>query len=275
MDTHLEILIPAEDSTQREILIAELCELGFEGFEEKDTKLHAFVKEENFREVQFAELLQKYGVDHERKLLPDQNWNESWEKNFDPVAVSNFCLIRSSFHKPDHHALFEIIITPKMSFGTGHHASTYMMIEGMEKLSIKGKKVLDFGTGTGILAILAEKMGAGEVHAIDCDDWSIANARENISENGCSRIQLMQGSTFPEGIGFDLVLANINKNVIFKNLQKIKQQINKDGVLLLSGLLFDDLAELEAIAAQNNLQLDELKEKQNWICARLRKMVRA
>jgi ribosomal protein L11 methyltransferase len=274
MDAHLEILIQTPDSTQREILIAELSDLGFEGFEEEDSTLHAFVKEEDFREGQFGELIQKYGLDHERKWLPEQNWNESWEKNFDPVNVGNFCFIRSGFHKPDHHALFDIIITPKMSFGTGHHATTFMMIEGMEQLSLNGKKVLDFGTGTGILAILAEKMGAEQVLAIDSDDWSIANARENISENGCSKIQLDQSSTLPGGFAYDLVLANINKNVIFKSLHKIKQQLNKDGVLLLSGILVEDLTELKAIIAQNDFQLEELKEKQNWICARLIKMVR-
>jgi ribosomal protein L11 methyltransferase len=274
MADHFEILIPTDNSMQMEILIAELAEMGFEGFEEEETTLHAFVKDNEFKEEDFTSLLQKLGLGHEKKLLADQNWNESWEKNFEPVRVGNFCVVRSSFHKPDPHTLFEIVITPKMSFGTGHHATTYMMIEGMQKLELHGKKVLDFGTGTGILAILAEKMGAESVFAIDLDDWSIANGMENLNENGCKRIRLEKRSEIPEGVTFDLILANINKGVIFKNLQEMQQQLSEDGVVLLSGILNDDLIELNTIMAQLNLQLEEFKEMENWICARLRKIVR-
>jgi ribosomal protein L11 methyltransferase len=274
MDTHLEILILTSDSEQKDILIAALSELGFEGFEEEEMLLHAFVKKAEFQEYQFNQLMSRFHLNHEKKWLPEQNWNESWEKNFSPIRMANFCVIRSAFHKPDHHALFEIIITPKMSFGTGHHATTYMMIEGMEKLVLKTKKVLDFGTGTGILAILAEKMGATEVRAIDCDDWSILNARENMASNGCEHILLEQRETIPEGPLYDFVLANINKDVIIKNLQRIQQQMTQDGVLLLSGLLMEDLPELSAIAGQSNFQMEELNERDNWICARLRKIGR-
>jgi ribosomal protein L11 methyltransferase len=274
MANHFEILIPTDNASQMEILIAQLAEMGFEGFEEEETQLHAFVKDDEFREEEFMRLLKKIGLGYEKKLLTEQNWNESWEKNFNPVRIGNFCVVRSSFHKPDQNTLFEIIITPKMSFGTGHHATTFMMIEAMQKLKIKGKKVLDFGTGTGILAILAEKMGAESVYAFDLDDWSIANAMENLSENGCKRIRLGKRSEIPDETDFDLILANINKYVIFNSLQEMQQQLNEDGVVLLSGILTDDLLELNTIMAQHNLRLEESKEMENWICARLRKIVR-
>jgi ribosomal protein L11 methyltransferase len=274
MDTHLEILIPTSDPAQKDILIAELSDLGFEGFEEEEILLHAFVKQHEFRENQFNLLMEKFGLNHEKKMLPDQNWNESWEKNFEPVTVGNFCTIRSAFHKPDHHTLFEIVITPKMSFGTGHHATTYLMIEAMENLDIIGNSVLDFGTGTGILAILAEKLGAAVIRAIDNDDWSIANTKENLEVNKCRLVLLEKASTIPEEMKYDLVLANINKNVIFKNLRIIKQQMNKDGVLLLSGLLIEDLRELTIMAGELNIQIEEVKNRDNWICARIRKIDR-
>lgn len=274
MDIHLEILIPAVDPMQREILIAELTEQGFEGFEEEDTQLHAFVKQDEFHENEFMRLLQRFGLPHEKKSLPEQNWNEIWERNFEPVCVGNFCVVRSAFHNPDRHAQFELIITPKMSFGTGHHATTYMMIEGMERLTLAGKSVFDFGTGTGILAILAEKMGAASIHAIDNDDWSISNARENLAVNECQKIRLEKASEISTTQKFDFIFANINKKLIFNTLHQLEQQMRPGGVLLLSGLLMEDLPELTTIADQRNLQMDELNKKDNWICIRLKKISR-
>jgi ribosomal protein L11 methyltransferase len=158
-----------------------------------------------------------------------------------------------------------------MSFGTGHHATTYMMIKAMQHLDMKGKSVLDFGTGTGVLAILAERLGAGEVLAIDLDPWSIDNARENVKENHIRRVRVEQMDSIPDNILFDIILANINKHVILKELSRMKQQLKAGGVILLSGLLYDDTQDIENEALKNELPISERLSEGSWICLKLGK----
>jgi ribosomal protein L11 methyltransferase len=180
------------------------------------------------------------------------------------VIVDKFCAIRAEFHDPIKDVEHEIIITPKMSFGTGHHATTYMMIEQMREIDFKNKTVFDFGTGTGILPILAEKLGASKITAIDIDDWSISNAKENIEKNNCSKISVSLSSQIPDG-KFDVVLANINRNVILSYLPQLNNTLKENCYLLLSGLLSSD--EEDIIKACNNEKIQFLKgiERNNWI----------
>jgi ribosomal protein L11 methyltransferase len=194
-----------------------------------------------------------------------QNWNEQWEKDFQPVIVDDFCAIRAHFHAPVNSVQHEIIITPKMSFGTGHHATTYMMIQQMEHIDFQEKTVFDFGTGTGILAILAMRLGAKTVTAIDLDEWSISNALENIERNDCQSIDVFQASQVPEGIKYDIILANINKNVILQHLIFLVPAIDERGSILFSGLLQDD--EEEIIKACKGFPLTLVKKisRENWI----------
>jgi len=250
---------------QREILIAQLADAGYEGFEEKDTSLDAFIKNKNFDKSILKEISFKYQASYTSEKIAETNWNHVWESNFEPVIVNDYVAIRADFHKPITNTKFEIVITPKMSFGTGHHATTYMMIELMKDLDLNGRSVLDFGSGTGILAILAEKEGAKNIDAIDNDDWSIANAGENFEKNNCTKINLRKASNSASEIKFDVILANINKNVIIENLALLSEQLNNGGQVLLSGLLKEDKDEILSIATELRLKLKKELIRNNWI----------
>jgi ribosomal protein L11 methyltransferase len=279
----IQIVLPALDQDTRGILIAQLSESGYEGFEEETAGLeleeedgtravlHAFISERFFDPAALMEILAPWDLGYQKELIPEKNWNEEWEKNFHPVVVGDFCAVRACFHGPVGGVQHELVITPKMSFGTGHHASTFMMMEAMQGLDFGGKSVLDFGTGTGVLAILAERLGAERVLAIDHDDRSIQNARENIAENRCVRIVLEKNTTMPPKGLFSIILANINKNVILQELGAMRQHLEQGGVILLSGLLQEDQSEIEKKAGQNNLAISYNGRitKGNWICLRL------
>lgn len=257
----------------QEVLIALLAEMDYEGFEQQDGLLRAYVPEAKFDEQGLITLMGRYGVAFTVAVIEEKNWNEEWEANFHPVVVEGFCAIRAHFHAPIKAVPYELVITPKMSFGTGHHATTYMMLQAMQQLDLRGRRVLDLGTGTGVLAILAEQLGAARVLAIDNDDWSIANALENTTANGCSRITIVQRDTAtgPEG-PFDVILANINKHVIIPQLPRMEQQLTNEGVIILSGLLRDDSEDVENEAAKNNLSLSGRMTRGGWIALRLEKM---
>src|ERR1700741_5040122 len=212
---YVKILIENISQEQKDILIAQLSLIGYDGFEEGTNYLHAFIQADSFNEEELLDIKPKFSFD--RELIKEQNWNEKWEESFQPVEINKFCRVRANFHQPITDFTYEIIITPKMSFGTGHHATTYLMIEFMKDIDIKGKHVLDFGTGTGILAILAEKMGAANVIAFDNDEWSIRNAEENFFVNRCKSITLRKADFIDTEASFDLILANINKNVLLSN----------------------------------------------------------
>jgi len=258
------------DNLEPDILIAQLSECGFEGFEEEPNSLNAFINEEKFSDADLEKIIATNGVAYTKTVIAPKNWNEEWEKNFEPVMIENFCGIRASFHPPFVGLTHEIIITPKMSFGTGHHASTYLMIKAISTIDCKEKTVLDFGTGTGVLAILAEKCGAKKITAIDNDDWSIENAAENIEENCCSKIALQKNAAIKQALSFDIILANINKNIILEHLSSFRQHLADDGVLLLSGLLSTDYFDIENEAHRNNFHIQSKLEKENWICLALK-----
>lgn len=258
---HIQISIAASEA-QQEILISGLSDLDATGFEQTDTHLLAYFDEKNFPGYEVNDVLKEYSF--EINTIPQQNWNAVWESNFEPVVVDGFCAIRADFHSPITNVEHEIIITPKMSFGTGHHATTYMMIQQMAAIDFKGKSVFDFGTGTGILAILAMKLGAGSVTAIDVDDWSMENAKENFERNGSLDIILYQSSIVPAEV-FDLVLANINKNVITACAESLSRAVAPAGWLLLSGLLQTDEDEMRNNSYFAEFQLINIIENRKWI----------
>lgn len=269
MNDYIKISFNQVTQEQKDLLVAHLSEMGFEGFEEGQSFLICYSSKENFNEDSLKQLAESYSLSFEKELVEKQNWNELWEKNFQPVLVDDFCAIRASFHPEEKNTRFNIVITPKMSFGTGHHATTYMMIKWMKEIEHKGKYVLDFGTGTGVLAILAEKLGASKIEAIDNDDWSIENANENILCNECSRIVLQKADSLDFTSQFDIILANINKNVLLANMEKLKQHLTKEGVLVISGLLEGDRPAIETAANRFNLEVKGQMINNGWISLKL------
>ncbi len=253
------------NTEQCELLIALLANVGFESFEETDTTLKAFIKEAEFDQTSLDEIITPLNLNYTSSVIPQQNWNAQWESSFEPIIVGDFVSIRASFHQPVNNVKHEIIITPKMSFGTGHHATTYMMIEQMEVLDFTNKIVVDFGTGTVVLAILAEKMGAAKINAIDCDEWSIENSIENAAANNCTKINLVNAETIAAGTIYDIILANINLNVILDNLAAIKAVSKKGTLILLSGFIKADETTMANALAKNGIFQLKTLQKRDWI----------
>lgn len=270
-EKYIEITCEVESSEQGEILIARLNEgIEAEGFEEGEGFVKVYIPETKYNEAVFYQLMQpdtRYSI----SVVKNENWNAIWENSFEPVIVENFVAVRANFHKSIKNVAYEIIITPKMSFGTGHHATTGLMLESLQQNNCAGKKVADFGTGTGILAILAEKMNAEKVLAIDYDDWSIENASENIKRNRCRKIQLIKEDHFPGGEKWDIILANINLHVILANMQSFHQNLNNNGLLIISGILQEDRTEVESLAFSQSFLTHNVQQKNNWLCMAFKK----
>jgi ribosomal protein L11 methyltransferase len=258
---HIQLEIIANEYQQEE-LIALLDDYNPSGFEQTDDVLKAYFEEPGFAEQMIKKILEGYSFN--LQLVEEQNWNAVWEQNFQPVLVDDFCGVRAHFHPPFNHVEHEIVITPKMSFGTGHHATTYMMMQQMRHIDFVQKKVFDFGTGTGILAILAEKLGADKIIAIDVDDWSIENTRENAEKNHCTKIEVSLTSLLPDE-KFDVILANINRNVILDYMESLIRLSNREGVILLSGLLAADEKVIVTAAEQYGMHLLNKTERAGWI----------
>jgi len=268
---YLQVSIPISDPDIQEILIAGLSERGYEGFEEKPESLQAYIPEEKFSQPELSAILASWQLTYSSTRIEEKNWNEEWEKNFHPVVVEEFCAIRASFHDPLPGVAHELIITPKMSFGTGHHATTWMMIQAMQHVQFQDRRILDFGTGTGVLAILADRLGAASVLAVDNDDWSIYNALENVANNQAGTVLVQKMDTMPTMEKFDTILANVNRHVILTELPAMGQQLNKGGVILLSGLLLEDLEDIEKEALKLKLPISQRITRVGWICLKLTK----
>lgn len=269
---YIQVQVTDVNPEQTELLIAMLAGAGFESFEEMDTTLKAFIKEAEFNQAASDEIIHSLNLNYTSSVIPPQNWNAQWESSFEPILVNDFTHgapwvgIRAFFHPPLTQVKHEIIITPKMSFGTGHHATTYMMIEQMEALDFTGKKVVDFGTGTAVLAILAEKMGAASIQAIDYDEWSIENSIENAAANDCNRITLVKAETIAPVDMYDIILANINLNVILQNLAAIKAVCKEGSIILLSGFIKADEAVMLKALAETGIKPLKTLQKAEWIC---------
>ncbi|MET6995812.1 50S ribosomal protein L11 methyltransferase [Chitinophaga defluvii] len=250
-----------------DMLVAQLSEAGFEGFEEQTTALVAYIPEQDFNEAALLEILQQHEVSFTRETIAKTNWNAVWESNFQPVQVGDFCGIRADFHPPFTPApTYEIVITPKMSFGTGHHATTFCMIQLMQALDFKDKQVFDFGTGTGILAILAEKLGAAQVDAIDIDEWAVTNTEENITANQGKLVKVWQADSL-EAVKdtYNIVLANINRNILLAFMGDMRRLLLPGGILLLSGIMPADEAAILASAQAQGFDLQTKLDKDNWL----------
>lgn len=264
MSNYIRIDIHPTSQEQLDILVAELSEMNFYAFEETGGMLSAFSAEQNFREDIIRIFLEEKGLGYSKMVIPHVNWNQKWESEFSPVIVENFAGIRASFHPPILNVRHEIIITPKMSFGTGHHATTFLMIQQIGKSDLTNKKVLDFGTGTGILAILAKKIGAREVVAIDNDEICIQNAKENTKINH-TEIELINSDNF-KGFGtFDIILANINLNTIVENLGELKKSTHNQSEVIISGCLQSDEHELISRFSGFGFNYESILLKEGWI----------
>jgi ribosomal protein L11 methyltransferase len=240
-------------------------DLGFEGVEEQDDKTIASVPSSLFEEESVRKIFGRFSLAYTLDTIEQQNWNAGWEQSFEPVVIGNFAAVRASFHKPVEGVTHDIIVTPKMSFGTGHHATTYMMIAQMQELGFKGASVIDFGTGTGVLAILAEKLGAGDILAIDNDEWSINNAKENLEANNCSHTVLLLADKMTHNAKAGFILANINLNVIAANLQLIREACHAGTLVLLSGFLAENEEQMQQILSAGGFHIVKNVYKNNWM----------
>lgn len=256
-----------QNGGEGEVLIACLNDImETTGFEEGDRYVKAYIPEPAFNEALLQDLTCARNIRYTRSVIENKNWNALWESEFKPVIIDDFVTIRADFHKPVEKTAYEIIITPKMSFGTGHHATTTLMLESLRQYGCADKKIADFGTGTGILAILSEKMGAAEVLAIDYDDWSIENALENIKKNQCKNIRLIKQDHFPVDRKWDMILANINLPVIIANMKNFHHYLANDGLLIISGILQENKKEIESAARDMSFITDRTGQKNNWLC---------
>jgi ribosomal protein L11 methyltransferase len=270
MRNFIKIEIDAGSADESEILIADLSENDFYAFEQNENVLMAYITEEYFNEEKLKSLLPQ-SIGYKCSVIADRNWNEDWESQFQPVTIKNFVGIRASFHEPLEGVEHEIIITPKMSFGTGHHDSTCLMVQQMGKINFKNKTVLDFGTGTGILAILAEKLGAASIIAVDNDEWSINNAAENIEVNHCKRIYLEKRSNI-EGLScVNIILANINFNVLTQNAKNLSVLLESNSLLVISGFLLKDEESMVGIFVKNDFLTIAREQKNEWVALVLEK----
>ena len=255
----------------QEMLIAQLELYGFHGFEEQENSLLAYVNEKDFVENEFHVFISQNNIIYTKSIIEDKNWNADWERDFHPVTVSlpnsdrPFVHIRAAFHPTLPEAQYDLLITPKMSFGTGHHATTYGMVEAMSQINFEGKKIIDFGTGTGVLAILAEKLGADEVLAIDCDEWSINNSAENLAANHCKQVRLLLANELPKEVKCDILLANINLNILRENMQTIFNAGLPGCQYLFSGFLEPDLNEMTWVLTKAGLSISTVYPHHQWL----------
>jgi len=261
-----EVIIPIENQTEElsEILIAQLAELGYDGFLEEHHQLKAYISAEEFNKQALTNLLTPYELDTSINTIEKQNWNIMWESNFSPMQVDQFVGVRASFHAPIQGVKHELIITPKMSFGTGHHGTTYSVMKLMEPINFNSKKVFDFGTGTGILAILAEKLGAALVMGVDNDPWCIENA-ENVQVNNCKNIHIALSDTIANNDQYDIVIANINRHILEANMLLFPQIISQDGILILSGLLISDELDMIELCKKHGFKHEQTMNKDGWV----------
>ena len=255
-----------------DILIAELGELGFESFLETKEGLLAYIKKSEWDSSSLEQVsaLQnsEFNIAFESSEIDQQNWNAEWEANFDPIILGRHCAVRAPFHdRPD--VEFDIIIAPKMSFGTGHHETTHMMLQFVLKNEIRGKNVLDMGCGTAVLAILAAMKGASVIHAIDMDHWSYLNALENVKLNKQEHILVKEGKVDLLGDHrYDVILANINRNTLLRDIPVYAKHLNKGGILVLSGFYRDDLPAISEKCASSDLSFQENLENNDWVSAK-------
>ena len=252
-----------------EILIAELGYAGFESFVETETGVTAYIQKEEWHEniLDDIQILNsdEFEITHTVEEIEQTNWNQEWEKNFNPIVVDDICAVRAPFHE-NLNVEYNIVIEPKMSFGTGHHETTHMMIQHILNNDFKGKSVLDMGCGTGVLAILAEMKGAKPIDAVDNDNWCYLNSKENVERNGCKHITVIEGdASVLEGKTYDIILANINRNILLNDMSVYASCLNKEGMLFLSGFYKDDIPVIQEACEKHMLKFEEKLERNYWV----------
>ncbi len=252
--------------------MALLADEAFDTFEETPEGMRAYLPakaDADSAEEALSALQQQFSFAWDKTFIPGQNWNEIWESNFHPVVVRDFCAVRADFHPPQPGVRFEMVINPKMAFGTGHHETTWMCMDALETLPVQGAKLLDFGCGTGILAILAAKLGAADLEAIDIEEESYRSTIENAALNGVDNITARCGVLSDvQGREFDGILANINRNVILDALPRLAELLKPGGWLLVSGILQTDEAVVTEAAEQAGFTRGHLAQRGNWLCVR-------
>lgn len=259
-----------------EILLAELGEKDFESFEETDNGLIAYIQQHLDHEdiLNDIRILQSndFTINYTKEKITQVNWNEEWEKNFSPIDVDGICYVRAPFHTTKN-ADYEIVIEPKMSFGTGHHETTYLMMKYLLKLDVKDKTVLDMGCGTAILAILAMMKGGKQADAIDIDRWCYENSLENIEKNNIQNITVIEGdaSVLPTASKYELVIANINRNILLADISQYVKTMKANSDILFSGFYTEDIADIKAEAERNGLVFVDSMEKNNWVALHFQK----
>lgn len=252
-----------------EILIAELGFAGFESFAETEEGVTAYIQKEEWHDIILDQIQvlnsDEFEISYTFEEIEQVNWNEEWEKNFNSIVVGNRCTVRAPFHEVPN-TQYDIIIEPKMSFGTGHHETTHMMIQHILNNEFTDRSVLDMGCGTGVLAILAEKKGAKQIDAIDIDNWCYINSLENIERNNCKHISVLEGdANLLDNKTYDVVIANINLNILLSDIEMYASCLNKNGMLFLSGFYDSDIPIIEKECHKYDLKLKEQLKRNNWV----------
>ena len=269
VDFKIKDLIP-----NRDILTYKLGEVDFESFTEEDYGLKAYIQESLYKKESVEEIVSELSnlteISFSTKLIQDENWNKTWEENFDPIYVDNKCVIRAPFHQIEKAFEYDIIIEPQMSFGTGHHETTYLIVRSLLEMELSNKRLLDMGCGTGVLAILAEKLGAKSIQAIDIDEWAYNNTLQNIELNNAKEISTFLGGA--EQISresFDVIIANINKNILIKDMECYAKSLKLNGYLLLSGFFTTDVDDLTKVSSRLGMEVVSQIEKNTWAVLKL------
>ena len=269
---YIELSVPCTDETRREILMAELSDFPFESFCEEEDRLKAYMPEPEYArcEPEIAQWLRDKGLPCTAEALPDRNWNEVWESNFEPIEVEGRCRIRAPFHPRNPACEYDIEIMPKMSFGTGHHATTYLMAAELLDSDPSGLRGLDMGSGTGVLAILAVLRGAVHMDAVDIDEWAYENGTENIEANGMTgRVQPLLGDAgLLTGRHYDFILANINRNILLRDMEAYRDALAPGGTLTVSGILEADIEAIERTGLSLGLHPVRRRTRSGWAAVR-------
>lgn len=257
-----------------EVLIAELGYAGFESFVEYEEGVMAYIQKDEWHEDILDNIYvlssNEFEIEYSFSEIEQVNWNEEWEKNFDPIEIDGKCTVRAPFH-PKKNFQYDIVIEPKMSFGTGHHETTYMMMQFLMENKFEGKKVLDMGCGTAVLAILAAMRGASQIDAIDIDEWCFENSTENIQRNNCKNISVFLGdASLLDGKEYDVIIANINRNILINDMEAYRNSLREGGEIYLSGFYKEDLPVIKEHCNKLGFEFVENKERNKWVAAKFK-----